>query len=178
MKDKITELKIKENQNEIISLLMSTGRSGIERVLLYLDSCGFYTAPSSVGGHHNWKGGLAQHSLGVYREAVKANGGVSTPSIIIAALLHDVCKGRKFYVDAIGRIKTHHLHIHGHGYRSYVLLKNQGLNLSGEERRAIQYHMGSHDGKRFKESGFRLAYKERLYHLVHNADHANAGAGN
>ena len=34
-----------ENKERIEKLLMSTGREGIENLLVYMEECGFYTAP-------------------------------------------------------------------------------------------------------------------------------------
>ncbi len=55
----LTDEQIKANRNEIIRLLTSTKRRGVKSVLEYLDSSGFYEAPSSIDRHHNWRGGLA-----------------------------------------------------------------------------------------------------------------------
>ena len=55
----LTDEQIKANRNEIIRLLTSTKRRGVKSVLEYLDSSGFYEAPSSIDRHHNWRGGIS-----------------------------------------------------------------------------------------------------------------------
>ena len=59
------EKEIKKNKRKIISLLYETKREGIENVIRYLEESGFYEVPSSICRHHNWRGGLAEHCLGV-----------------------------------------------------------------------------------------------------------------
>ena len=65
----LTETQISTNKDTIVSLLRSVKRKGIEAVIRYLEDSGFFTAPSSINRHHNWKGGLAEHCLGVYQIA-------------------------------------------------------------------------------------------------------------
>ena len=50
--------RIVAQRDEIINLLQSTGREGIDEVLRYLDDSGFYYRASSPHKHHNWPGGL------------------------------------------------------------------------------------------------------------------------
>src|SRR5574344_2039724 len=119
----LTENQISTNKNTIVSLLRSVNREGIESVIQYLEDSGFFTAPSSINRHHNWKGGLAEHCLGVYLRASSKAEGLSMDSIIIAGLLHDICKASHLYYNANGEIQIHHTHIKGHGYRSIKLLE-------------------------------------------------------
>ena len=51
--------QIKSNQKEIILLLRSTQREGIENVIKYLFKSNFFIIDSSRDRHHNWHGGLA-----------------------------------------------------------------------------------------------------------------------
>ena len=85
------------------SLLMSTGRAGMDKVIEYLRKTDFYSAPASAKYHSNYETGLLDHSLMVYNLAeaffekmkmIDPELAVSIPeeSIIISALLHDVCK--------------------------------------------------------------------------------------
>jgi 23S rRNA maturation-related 3'-5' exoribonuclease YhaM len=125
-----TENQISTNKDAIVSLLRSTNRKGIEAVIQYLEDSGFFTAPSSINGHHNWKGGLAEHCLGVYQIACAHAGDMPKDSIIIAGLLHDICKASRLFYDANGDIQIHHTYIKGHGYRSVKLLERCGLLLT------------------------------------------------
>ena len=59
-----------DNRTEIINLLRSTGRAGIDKVIAWLDSePSFYEASAARIHHDNVRGGLASHSLKVYRYA-------------------------------------------------------------------------------------------------------------
>ena len=94
---------MKEKKERFIELLRSTERQGIEEVVNYLEKSGFFIAPASTSHHLNYEGGLMEHSMNVYDMAVAMRGpivamkpgvGEKLPekSIIIAALLHDICK--------------------------------------------------------------------------------------
>ena len=56
-------------QDEIIKLLKSTGRENIDNVISWMKENHFFEAPASVMYHNNCAGGLAKHSLDVYRKA-------------------------------------------------------------------------------------------------------------
>lgn len=58
----LSDREIDKNRREILRLLISTQRDGIESVIDYLYSSGFFIVPSSLNRHHCWKGGLAQHN--------------------------------------------------------------------------------------------------------------------
>ena len=95
----LTNLIIEENKRTIIDLLQSTHRKGMDNVIHYLNDSGFFIIPSSLHRHHNWCGGLAQHSLGVYMTARENSENLPKDSVIIACLLHDICKAGKYYYD-------------------------------------------------------------------------------
>ncbi len=143
MANKISEQQIERNKRTIITLLRGTRRKGIEAVIDYLCASGFFVVPSSPDRHHNWRGGLAEHALGTYRAALKKHASLGGNSLVIACLLHDLCKARVLYYDANGKLhKNRDLHIHGHGSRSVKLLTRViGFELTADERRAIRWHM-------------------------------------
>lgn len=91
-------------------LLRKTRREGIEPLIKYLDKHGFYTAPASTRFHGNYAGGLAEHSLNVCavlnRENKINNGGLSNETVIISALMHDLCKV-DFYITEMKNVKTY-----------------------------------------------------------------------
>ena len=135
----------------ITNLLVSTERQGINNVLQYLDDSGFFYRASSPHGHHNYPGGLAEHSLGTYRLAQSSGIGLNRNSIIICSLLHDICKSDRFWFK--GRsIRQHTPNCEmdsRHSVRSIAILKDCGLPLSEPERRAIRWHMkGPHSHPR------------------------------
>ena len=132
-------------RNQIIGLLQSTGRDGIDNVIEYLDNSGFYYRASSSHGHHNFPGGLSEHCLGTYLLAKKDPKAKNLPEdrVIIGALLHDICKADRFWFK--GRsINEHHpkCEMDGrHSVRSIAILKDCGLKLNDDERLAIRWHM-------------------------------------
>ena len=166
-----------ENNELINSLLRSTKREGIENVIHYLEKSGFYEVPSSICRHHNWKGGLAEHCLGVYKIASElSNENYELPheSLVIAGILHDICKASKLYYDADGTIRRRHTHIKGHGRRSIKLLERCGLSLTEDERLAIRWHMGGHHASNEERAEVERARQNPLWKAIHKADQLDA----
>ena len=166
-----------KNRAEIVALLQSTQRRGMDKVLEYLDGVGFYHAPSSIDRHHNWYGGLAQHSLGVCRRALKMADTSQRDSIIIVSLLHDICKAAKLYYGTDGRIYRRSLRIKGHGSRSIILLQREGLELTREERLAIRWHMGTGNAAPHEAAEAYAARHSRLWSILRNCDKRDATQG-
>lgn len=171
----LTLEEIRLNKQKIKCLLISVNRKGMGSVLSYLETSGLYEVPSSFSRHHNWRGGLAQHCLGVYQKALEMRADLPTDSLIIAGLLHDICKAGKYYYDEKGQLHHRRTHIKGHGRRSIILLERCGLEMTPEEYRAIRWHMGGHHVYTEKEKyDVELARNELLWSVIHNADHINA----
>ena len=90
----------------IEELLRSTKRQGIEDLLHLMEVNGFYSAPCSSKYHLAKPGGLAEHSLNVYRVAKNIAFNLYTypntlskemiDSIVICSLLHDLGKAGQF----------------------------------------------------------------------------------
>lgn len=157
---------IEDAKKEFIEMLRSTKREGIDNVIEDLEGMGFFKAPASAGHHLNVEGGLVIHSLNTAKaalgiwEALKPlepslAGEVSRDSIIIASLLHDVCKTDIYkrsvkkrknalgqWEDTEGYKVTYKSFPMGHGEKSVVLLLCSGLELSDAEMLAIRWHMG------------------------------------
>lgn len=150
-------------------MLRSTGREGVEDVIVELDDLGFFEAPASTAFHLNVRGGLVQHSVNVCKEALvlrEAQVGLNSEiadrlpkeSVIIASLLHDVCKA-EVYVPEIKSRKTidgswekyrgysvdySGLPV-GHGEKSVIRLLRWGFPLTDDELIAIRWHMQAWD---------------------------------
>lgn len=86
-----------DNRTKIIELLRSTSRGGIENVITWLDTePSFFTASAARIHHDNVEGGLANHSLNVFRHAKEDwdtrddafKKKYPFESVIISALLH------------------------------------------------------------------------------------------
>ena len=174
------------NRTEIIELLRSTNRPGIDNVIAWLDTePSFYEASGARIHHDNVKGGLAYHTLKVYHlakadwdsrdAAFKAK--YPLESVIISALLHDVCKKDVYYIDADGNPKwNEENHRKGHGLRAVHLLEEHGLELTQDERMAIWWHMGA--GNEMSQPDYpeeyAIAMQDPFCQLIHNADYMAA----
>lgn len=170
----LTDKQIIDSRNAITGLLLSTNRKGMESVIRYLEESGFYEVPSSLNRHHNWRGGLAQHCLGVYLAAHEHGEGLPEDSLIIAGLLHDICKARKLYYDENGKVHHRHTSIHGHGRRSVKILEQCGLELTEDERLAIRWHMGGHHARAEEAGEVKKARSRKLWQVIHRADRWDA----
>ena len=168
-------LKKLNNKEIIIRYLQSTQREGVDKIIEYMKKNNFFEVPSSRNRHHNWRGGLAQHSLGVLKKAIQKNNNELPPdSIIISALLHDICKTRQFYFDENGKIKTKIVKIPGHGYRSYRIIKDLGLELTEDERLAIRWHMGNWPKEEEARKDRAKAEESPLWKIINYADRSDA----
>ena len=58
---------VRKTREEIMSLLKEVERPGMDRVIWYLENSDFFRA--RCHSHHEFSGGLAVHSLGVYKGA-------------------------------------------------------------------------------------------------------------
>lgn len=146
-------------KEQFITQLSATEREGVEPFLEYLESTDFYTAPASTSGHGSIEGGLLRHSLYVCRylqNFLKPFADeVSDDSIVIVALLHDICKVN-FYEKRTRNVKIDgrweeqesffiedQLPL-GHGEKSMFLVQRY-IPLSDDEAMAIRWHMGGYD---------------------------------
>lgn len=165
----------------IEELLRSTKRAGIEALIDAMDEMGFYSAPCSGSFHLARSGGLAEHSLNVYRYAMKVRDGlgvkIDDDTLIIASLLHDLGKvgnGHKpNYVpnylksgkqsDSKPYETNKDLLYEPHEVRS-IVLASKYIELTEEEEHAIYYHNGkyTHTGYDLKETPLQM--------IIHFAD--------
>ena len=98
----MTQEELVQNaKDEILALLQDVNRPGIDNVIRYLQDSTYFTA--RCHSHHQFRGGLAIHSLGVYKEFKKLNTGIPEDSIRIVSLLHDICKAHRPSYDHIGK---------------------------------------------------------------------------
>lgn len=155
--------------------LAKVQRPGMDKLLEYIRRSDFYTAPASAHYHLSCEGGLLQHSLNVldalrglltfsadgetpckceYRVSGKTVATIPQDSVIIAALLHDICK-TFFYTTSTRNAKNEktgkwekvpYYTVEdkmplGHGSKSAMIIK-QYMELTTEEMYAIWWHMG------------------------------------
>lgn len=93
-------MNIEENEKQIKSQLLSTKRPFMKGLISYMEEQGFFTSPCSGGNHLACEGGLAEHSINVYR-LMNADAACKLEpkeydelhnSIVVCSLLHDLGK--------------------------------------------------------------------------------------
>ena len=162
-------------------------REGLEDLLNWLQRSDFFTAPASTRYHGAYAGGLCQHSLDVYKYALRVmklyDGELNMESLTVAALFHDVCKVN-FYKEDKRNQKINGIWeevpyysidekfvFGGHGAKSMYQVQ-YFMKLTQEEAVAINGHMGFAEG----ESSYRNiagAYTHfPLAWVIHVADEA------
>lgn len=141
----------------------SITREGADKLLAFLESSDFFTAPASSRFHNSVEGGLCQHSLNVFYCLQDFLEGVyfkqvfgfsySDETVAVAALLHDLCKIDNYIVDyknaknangiweRVPYYKTDDKLPYGHGEKSVYMISGF-MKLSREEAMAIRWHMG------------------------------------
>lgn len=136
-------------------------RHGV-RILDWLATTDFYTAPASGRFHDAYEGGLISHTLNVYNQMcevwkIQKFNNVLPQSFTLVALTHDWCKIGLYesYMRNVKDEKTGQWNqvksfrwredgpafAFGHGVSSMFLV-SRFVNLSGEEAAAIRWHMG------------------------------------
>lgn len=141
--------------------LREVDRPGVEDMIQYLETeTDFYTAPASAAFHGACESGLLIHSLAVLKQVGKlaplyvAEIEPVRESLIVAALLHDVCKANFYAIDYRNRKnefgvweKVPYYTIDdqlplGHGEKSAYIV-SRFIRLTDEEYAAIRWHMGA-----------------------------------
>lgn len=86
-------------KQEFLHIWQKVKRNGDKELIVWLEASGFFEAPASSKYHLCEPGGLAHHSVNVYRRLKKLlhdeygdNCPYSEETIAIVALLHDLCK--------------------------------------------------------------------------------------
>lgn len=187
----MTEDRIKQNKEEIEALLLMTERPGIHNLLAEMTLNGFFESACSTSHHLAEKGGLAEHSLNVFRVMQDLNleleAKLPIDSIVICSLLHDLGKmgdhSKQNYIDNMVRSKKKDeegnyplirseakpyitnpdlLYI-PHEVRS-IAIAQRFIYLTEEEEHAIYYHNG-----KYTHIGYDLKETE-LSMLLHFAD--------
>lgn len=138
-------------KEQIESLLRSTNREGIENLIDYMNTEGFFTSPASTKFHGCYEGGLARHSLNVYfalqETLAVCEIDVSCDSQIIAALLHDLCK-MGAYLGSAAPYTYNDKQPVGHALLSIQRIQ-QFIPTSSLEDGLIEFHMGVYGTREF-----------------------------
>lgn len=132
-------------------------RDGIEKLLSWLETTDFYTAPASAKYHSCFPGGLCLHSLNVHKRIitkVSAGDGIDRESLAIVSLFHDLCKANFYKQDLRNTkdergqwIKVPYYTFDdqfplGHGEKSLFLIQRH-IELTNDEALAVRWHMGN-----------------------------------
>ena len=163
-------------KEEFLELLRKVNREGINELIEFIQKTDFFKAPASTRFHGDHEGGLVEHSIKVYEilkhkvetniEPIK----VSEESLIIIALLHDLCKANFYKVDyrnaknALGVWEKVPYYTvddtipYGHGEKS-VMMITEYMKLTSEEKYCIRWHMGFTEPKE-QYTTLGLAYKK------------------
>lgn len=197
-----------ENKAELIARfeaeMARVKRPGVDKLMDYIRKSDFYTAPASTKFHLSCESGLLQHSLNVLdalrglldENQVNEDGTemwfyivaghpviqISDESLIIIALLHDICK-TYFYSTSTRNVKNektgkwekvpfytvNDLMPLGHGPKSAMLVKNY-IKLTSEEMYAIWWHMGFTDQNTDTLSLTAAIQKYPIIWALHTAD--------
>jgi len=147
-------------REEIYALVEKVEKVSVKKLLRYLDSSGFFYRPSAPNRHHNFPGGLAEHSLGVFRIVEEWNNmnpeerrnselynfklsgkhvlldifteKMNYDDMVIAAICHDLCKAKHYYFE--GRIiKKHHSDYLGSRHASISVERLEANGIKGEK---------------------------------------------
>lgn len=142
-------------KEEIIKLLELTKREGMDQLIEWLIKDGFFESPASTRFHGCYSGGLATHSFNVLKNLRRfideLHLEVPVYSVVIAALLHDVCKIGAY----IGKEKPYSfnkMQPAGHAKLSLERIK-KFIELTELEEKMILYHMGVYGLVEFQDPG-------------------------
>ena len=134
-------------------------RPGADRLLNWLETTDFFTAPASTRFHGACECGLVMHSINVYNAMMQHfyTEGENAESYAICGLLHDLCKANFYKVstrnvknDATGQWEKVPFYQvadqlpYGHGEKSVYLIEHF-MRLKTAEAIAIRWHMGGFD---------------------------------
>lgn len=189
------------NIEKFEAMLTQYNRPGMDKLIEYIRKSDFYTAPASTRFHSCHEGGLLEHSLNVADCLLKKLDNpvwadilneVGQESIIISALLHDICKSN-FYVVELKNKKVYSDHgkksdsngrydwetvpgytvddkiPYGHGEKSVMMIE-EFMKLMPVERYAIRWHMGYTEPKENWNTVSLAIKKYPLVLAIHEAD--------
>lgn len=154
-------------------------RRGADKLLEWLETTDFFTAPASTRFHAAHPGGLLEHSLNVYQVLIAKHYNPQNDdleSFTLVSLLHDLCKAG-FYTQSFRNAKNaagewekvpyytvDDQFPYGHGEKSVYLIE-RFLRLKTEEAVAVRWHMGGFDDS-VRGGSFALANAYEKYPLA------------
>ena len=175
---------LKQKTDECLALLRSTHRDKIEDLISHITRMGYFEAPGSLK-HHRFEGGLVSHSLETYYKALQLRerkieegfdlSEMPDDSLIISALMHDLCKADVLRFDKESRKAYICKDFRGHSERSVRQVGYSGFLLTPVERDAILWHMGGQ--RRCPDKKKRVEYfkSHPLSDIIRRADGKSIG---
>lgn len=141
-------------------------REGSQKLLEYLNSSDFFSAPASTKFHSAYEGGLCEHCVKTYYRFIQNldmefdgdwEEKISAESAAIIALLHDICKVDYYKTDyrnvkkdgvweSVPYYTVDDKLPYGHGEKSVYII-GSFMRLTREEAMAINWHMGGYDAR-------------------------------
>ena len=184
------------NKERFEAEMAKVKRDGVKQLMNYIRTSDMYTAPASTRFHLSVSGGLLQHSLNVLdalRDSLRANedgtysymvagknvATITEESMIIMALLHDLCKTNFYTVvmkwrkdknnkwEQYETFEVDDKVPYGHGEKSVMMIE-EFMKLKPEERYAIRWHMGYTEADTYALSG--AIDKYPIVWALHSAD--------
>lgn len=142
-------------REQIIKLLKSTNRDGIELLIDEIDQRGYFKSPASTKYHGTYIGGLADHCFNVYnlfrRNCKHLGVYIPSESVILCSFLHDLCKVGA-YVRQGGKYHYKKDHPKGHADLSLKIISDY-IKINILEETIIKFHMGIYGTKEFSNYG-------------------------
>lgn len=139
----------------------------------------FVTAPGGASHHHDYEGGLVQHTAEVVEHILGMAGpGIDRPALLLAAIWHDYMKTREYVIEEDGTIRKTQYHARiGHVAGSYVEFTHYALRfgLSQPQIETIGHIMLAHHGRTEWRSPVEPQTPEAW--LLHAADMLSARGG-
>lgn len=160
----------RDTKADFLTIYKDIRRPGADKLLAWLETTDFFTAPAGAKHHGAHAGGLVVHSLNVWnrlreitlRDTIDGKAILDlTPetneTVAILALLHDVCKVGVYHTETkrrrnpdTGTWEDYQAYTFrdpfplGHGEKSLYLITKY-MALTEEEALAIRWHMGAFD---------------------------------
>lgn len=144
-------------KGEILQLLKSIQRKGMDKLIQFLEDSDYFSAPASTKYHGAYERGLSIHSHNVLRCFRHKNKvyklGLSDETIILVSLLHDICKvnfytkQQRWKKDDNNKWESYEIYAiedsfpMGHGEKSVIMLL-RFIELTDLEIALIRWHMG------------------------------------
>lgn len=134
------------NEKIIFNIAEQLGEQQIYELLKSMDT--FFIDAGSSKFHHSFKGGLANHSLGVYFNFLRLCAAYNIDDKNFAfrvSMLHDLCKVGTYDITLTGEYEKREFRepVLGHGDSSVFIALNNGIKLNNEEICCIKWHMGN-----------------------------------